>query len=94
MSRLAFTTFAIMKAPYGNEQVRGFEVLTQPVFNRAETKAGFIDRAIELDDFGHLTNFERDWGAWGPFAVPRFYDGGHNTASDTRAGTLSLSRTF
>jgi len=94
MPRLAFTTFAIMKAPYGNEQVAGFEALTPSVFRRAETAEGFIDRAVELDAKHHLTNFERDWGAWGPFAVPRFYDGGHETATDTRAGTLSLWRSI
>lgn len=92
MARLAFTTFAIMKAPYGDPQVHGFEALTPGVFRRAEAAEGFIDRARELDDQSHLTNFERDWGAWGPFAVPRFYDGGHDTASDTRASTLSLWR--
>ena len=90
MSRLAFTTFAIMHSPYGNKTVAGFEALTPAVFNKAEGAAGFIDRAKELDDNIELTNFERDWGAWGEFTVPRFYDGGFETASDTRASTLSL----
>ena len=90
MPRLAFTTFAIMKAPYGNPVVAGFEALTEPVFRQSESAPGFIDRARELDGQTHLTNFERDWGLWGPFTVPSFYDGGHETASDTRASTLSL----
>lgn len=90
MARVAFTTFAIMKAPYGNPQVHGFESLTPAVFRQAENTTGFIDRARELDDNEHLTNFERDWGAWGPFAVPRFYDGGRDTANDTRASTVSI----
>lgn len=90
MPRLAFTTFAIMKGAYGDPVVRGFEKLTPPVFKKAEQAAGFIDRARELDDQDELTNFERDWGVWGKFAVPSFYDGGFETATDTRASTLSL----
>lgn len=90
MARLAFTTFAIMKQPYGHPEVHGFEALTPAVFREAERSPGFIARAKEVDDNNHLTNFERDWGAWGPFAVPKFYDGGHNTATDTRASTVSL----
>lgn len=90
MPRLAFTTFAIMKKPYGDPEVHGFESLTPAVFRHAENAPGFIDRAREIDDLTHLTNFERDWGAWGPFAVPSFYDGGYTTATDTRASTISL----
>ncbi|MCF4130067.1 DUF3291 domain-containing protein [Methylobacterium sp. SyP6R] len=91
MSRLAFTTFAIMLKPYGSEVVRGFEAITPAVFRHAEKAPGFITRARELDEDNEaLTNFERDWGPWGPFAVPRFYDGGRQTKTDTRASTLSL----
>ena len=90
MARLAFTTFAIMKAAYGNAVVHGFEALTPGVFRRAEQAPGFIDRARPVDDHEHLHNFDRDWGAWGRFSVPRFYDGGFETATDTRASTLSL----
>lgn len=90
MPRVAFATFAIMKAPYGNPEVHGFEALTPPVFRAAEASEGFIARATEVDDNTHLTNFERDWGPWGDFAVPRFYDGGFDTATDTRASTVSI----
>lgn len=94
MSNLAFTTFAIMKAPYGQPEVKGFEDLTGPSFRQAERSEGFLARATEIDDNPDLTNFERDWGAWGEFRVPRFYDGGFDTASDTRASTLSLWRSI
>jgi len=90
MARIAFTTFAIMKAAYGSPQVHGFERLTPAVFRQAEAAPGFIDRAREIDNNEHLTNFERDWGEWGPFAVPHFYDGGRDTANDTRASTVSI----
>ena len=90
MAYIAFTTFAIMKAPYGNPAVKGFEDLTPAAFLQAEQSPGFIARAVEIDDRSELTNFERDWGEWGEFKVPRFYDGGYKTDSDTRASTLSL----
>jgi len=90
--RLAFTTFAIMKAPYGSPEVKGFEDRTPDVFREAENAQGFIARAVEIDARHDLTNFERDWGPWGVFAVPSFYDGGRTTLTDTRASTLSIWR--
>jgi Domain of unknown function (DUF3291) len=90
MWRVAFTTFAILKQPYGNPEVQEFDDLTPPTFEEAESSAGFIARAKESPDQSHLTNFERDWGAWGRFDVPRFYTGGRTTETDSRASTLSL----
>jgi Domain of unknown function (DUF3291) len=92
LARLAFTTFAIMKAPYGDDAVRGFEDLTPPVFEAAEGSQGFIARATEIDDRPELSNFERDWGEWGPFRAPRFYGGGTALEEDSRASTISLWR--
>jgi hypothetical protein len=90
VAKLAFTTFAIMKGPYGDEVVHGFEALTPAVFRHAEAAAGFVARAKETDSENGLSNFERDWGAWGRFAAPRFYGGGTTLATDSRASTLSL----
>ncbi|MGW0563265.1 DUF3291 domain-containing protein [Streptomyces sp. NPDC003016] len=90
MSRVAFTTFAILKKPYGNPEVQEFDDLTPPTFEEAERSPGFIARAKEDPDQSHLTNFERDWGDWGKFDVPRFYTGGRTNETDSRASTLSL----
>jgi len=90
MSRVAFTTFAVLKQPYGNPEVQEFDDLTPPTFEEAEGSAGFIARAKEDPDQSHLTNFDRDWGRWGKFEVPRFYTGGRTDETDSRAGTLSL----
>jgi hypothetical protein len=87
---IAFSSFSIMKKPYGDPVVTGFEALTPPVFRVAEEAEGFIARAKEIDDLEHLGNFERDWGEWGEFAVPDYYDGGFTIAEETRAGTLSI----
>ena len=61
---IAFSSFSIMKKPYGDPVVAGFEALTPPVFKVAEKAEGFIARAKEIDDLEHLGNFERDWGEW------------------------------
>jgi hypothetical protein len=90
MSRIAFTTFAILKKPYGNPEVQEFDDRTPPTFEEAENSPGFIARAKEAPDQSDITNFERDWGEWGKFDVPRFYTGGRTTETDSRASTLSL----
>lgn len=92
MSRVAFTTFAVLKQPYGHPQVQPFDDRTPAVFAEAEGSPGFIARAKEMSGGTEVSNFERDWGGWGGFAVPRFYAGGRTTATDSRASTLSLWR--
>ncbi len=72
---IAFSSFSIMKKPYGDPVVAGFENLTPPVFQVAEQAKGFIARAKVSDNLEHLGNFERDWGVWGAFAVLDYYDG-------------------
>ena len=58
---IAFSSFSIIKKPYGDPVVSGFEDLTPSVFKFAESAEGFIARAKEIDDLEHLSNFERDW---------------------------------
>jgi hypothetical protein len=90
MPRVAFTTFAILKKPYGNPEVQGYDDLTPDAFEAAEDSPGFIARAKEDAEESHLSNFVRHWGEWGKFDVPRFYTGGRTTETDSRASTLSL----
>ena len=91
MARLAFTTFAVAQVPFGQPAVEGFLRLEPHVFKQAEASEGFIDRARGLDDeAAPLADAERDYGVWGPMVSPRFYDGGADLNSETRASTLSL----
>ena len=89
---IAFSSFSIMKKPYGDPVVAGFESLTLSVFQVAEQARGFIARAKVTDNLEHLGNFERDWGAWGAFAVPDYYDGGFTPADETHAHAKHLGR--
>ncbi|GAA1407894.1 MULTISPECIES: DUF3291 domain-containing protein [Oerskovia] len=92
MPRIAFTTFAILRAPYGEPEVQDFDDMTPATFDEAERSEGFIARAKEDPGQSHLSNFQRDWGVWGTFEVPRFYTGGRTDELDSRASTLSLWR--
>jgi hypothetical protein len=88
--RLAFMTFSVMRAPYGDASVQEFDDRTPDVFAEAELADGFIARAKPLDDIPWMSNFHKNWGKWGPFAVPRFYLGGIAPGHSTQAQTLSL----
>ena len=60
---MAFSSFSIMKKPYGDPVVAGFESLTPPVSQVAEQAKSSIARAKVTDNLERLGNFERDWGA-------------------------------
>jgi hypothetical protein len=89
---LAFMTFSILRAPYGNAIVQDFDDRTPGAFAEAEKTDGFIDRARPVEDVPWMTNFQKDWGRWGPFAVPRFYLGGTTAGHTYQAQTLSVWR--
>jgi hypothetical protein len=69
--------------------VQAFDDRTPAVFAEAESSPGFIERAREVGQ-ADLSNFERNWGKWGRFCVPRFYTLGRTTGTDQRASTLTL----
>ncbi|MBP2314295.1 DUF3291 domain-containing protein [Azospirillum soli] len=89
---IALMTFSILRAPYGDSGVQDFDDRTPDVFVEAERTPGFIDRAKPVEDIPWMTNFQKDWGRWGPFAVPRFYLGGTTRGHTRQAQTLSLWR--
>ncbi|WP_375411105.1 DUF3291 domain-containing protein [uncultured Bradyrhizobium sp.] len=90
MAQLGFMTFSILRAPYGDALVQEFDDRTPDVFREAEHAPGFIARAKAVDGDEWKTNHQRDWGIWGPFAVPRFYLGGIAQGHSTQAQTLSI----
>jgi hypothetical protein len=59
MARIAFYTFALLRAKWGDPQVRGFEELVEPVSRSAGGSAGFLHLVYPDNSDGHL-------------AVPRF----------------------
>lgn len=92
MAHVAFFTFGILIEPPGHEKVQGFMDLVPSVFDTVAVADGFIDRAI-VDNWDEgKTLFEQDRGAWGPFAIPRFYTGSLELEELTAVQTLSLWR--
>jgi hypothetical protein len=83
--RIAFMTFSVLKASYGEPSVQEFDDRTPDTFAEAENSEGFIDRAKPVEDIAWMTNYQKDWGRWGPFAVPQFYPGGTSSCSSYQA---------
>ncbi|MCX4091984.1 DUF3291 domain-containing protein [Nocardia sp. alder85J] len=93
--RLAFTTFFVLKQAYGHPEVRDFEDAEPAVFETADTADGFVDRARSEESEplpATATNFDRNWGPWGRFAVPVFYTEPVAPGRDRRSSTLSIWR--
>ena len=90
MSKVCLMTYSVLRAPYGDSLVQDFDDRTPDVFAEAENSAGFISRAKQQDDQEWLTNYQREWGPWGPFAVPRFYNDGVTQGHSTQAQTISV----
>lgn len=64
LSLIAFTTLALMRAPYGDPQVQGFFDRMASVFAAAEGSEGFIARSVRDDRTGRHS--------WGEMVHPRF----------------------
>jgi hypothetical protein len=90
MPRIALMTFSVLRAPYGDPLVQEFDDRTPDVFAEAAGWSGYIDRAMPNPDTPWMTNFQKNWGRWGPFAVPRFYLGGTTSGHTKQAQTLSI----
>jgi hypothetical protein len=88
VARLAFYTFAILKQPWGHPEVQGFIDAVPGVFGELAGAEGFITRA-ERPDLKQ-SYFGQHYGAFGGFAVPRFYTHGTSLKDLRLAVTLSL----
>jgi hypothetical protein len=88
MAKLAFYTFGILSEPHGNARVQPFLDAFSDVFAAARAAPGYVDHAVKPDPSRH--SLGQDFGEWGLYAVPRFYDGGFVPSTITLAATLSL----
>ncbi len=91
--RIALYTFGILKHPRGCEAMAGFAALSPNVFGEVRAANGFIAHALsERPDLRGKSPLGEDFGAWGRYAVPRFYDGSPCPGEATVIATLSLWR--
>ena len=81
--RVAFTTFAILRAPPGDAQVQGFFDRLPDNFGAADRFEGFVARSIR-----DPVTLEHSWGK---MVRPRFFD---PASHDGTVATLSLWRSI
>ncbi len=91
MPRLALYTFGVLKSP-----LAGPAPLTRELHERGEAvyraigqQPGYLAHA-EAADGARGAHFDLDWGVWGEFAVPAWYDKGRTVDTTALATALSL----
>ncbi|MEU0133912.1 DUF3291 domain-containing protein [Streptomyces sp. NPDC006296] len=91
MPALALYTFGVLASPLADPAplTREFHELGEAVYRKIGQHPGYLARA-EAADAGPGVFFEADWGAWGEFAVPAWYDRGRTADTTALAATLSL----
>ncbi|MFE9467537.1 DUF3291 domain-containing protein [Streptomyces virginiae] len=91
MPHLALYTFGVLKSPLSDPAplTREFYDIGEAVYRNISRHPGYLARAEAADgDRGVL--FDAEWGAWGEFAVPRWYRKGRTVETTALATTLSL----
>ncbi|GHF26825.1 DUF3291 domain-containing protein [Streptomyces griseoluteus] len=91
MSQLALYTFGVLRSPLADATplTREFYETGAAVYRKISRHPGYLAHAEPADgDQGEL--FGADWGVWGDFAVPAWYDKGRTAKTTALAATLSL----
>ncbi|MFC9123213.1 DUF3291 domain-containing protein [Streptomyces sp. NPDC057067] len=91
MPQLALYTFGVLKSPLADPAplTREFYDIGEAVYREIDRRPGYLARAEALDGVPGML-FGADWGAWGEFAVPAWYDKGRTADTTALATTLSL----
>lgn len=91
MPRLALYTFGILKSPVTDPArlMREFNESGAAVYREVGQRPGYIARA-EAVDGSRGSMFDLDWGEWGEFVVPAWYEKGRTVETTALAATLSL----
>ena len=89
---LAVVNFAQTTSELYSSHMCDFRVATEAVYRQAESIDGHIASARPQDNCEHLSFFEREWGRWGPFRVPSYYQGGTKLGDIYEASALSVWR--
>ncbi|MFC7308862.1 DUF3291 domain-containing protein [Streptomyces monticola] len=91
MPHLALYTFGVLKSPLADSAplTRELQDSGRAIYQKISRHPGYLTRA-EAVDGGRGTHFDLDWGAWGEFAVPAWYDKGRTAETAALDSTLSL----
>ncbi|MGW7265970.1 DUF3291 domain-containing protein [Streptomyces sp. NPDC054842] len=91
MPQLVLYTFGVLKAPLADPAplTREFYDVGEAVYQTIRQHPGFLAHA-EAAGGDRGSHFDADWGAWGEFTVPTWYDKGRTVDTTALAATLSL----
>ncbi|MEU7044447.1 DUF3291 domain-containing protein [Streptomyces varsoviensis] len=91
MSHLALYTFGTLKAPLTDtgRLTREFHETSEGADREIRRHPGYIAQAKPADD-GRGALFDRDWGEWGEFTAPAWYEKGRTAETTAMIATLSL----
>ncbi|MET7639278.1 DUF3291 domain-containing protein [Streptomyces sp. NPDC005438] len=91
MPSLALYTFGVLTSPLADPAPlpREFHDRAGAVYRTISEHPGYLAHAVAADSEGG-TYFDVDWGAWGEFAVPAWYDKGRTAETVALAASLSL----
>ncbi len=91
MPQLALYTFGVLRSPLTDPAPRTGEFLDsgEAVYRTISQHPGYLAHA-EAADGERGGYFDLDWGAWGEFAVPAWYDKGRTVETIALAASLSL----
>ncbi|MGW1607311.1 DUF3291 domain-containing protein [Streptomyces eurythermus] len=91
MPQLALYTFGVLKSPLADPApaTQEFYDIGGAVYRKFSRQPGYLAHA-EAADGARGVLFGADWGAWGEFAVPSWYDKGRTAQTTALATTLSL----
>ncbi|MGV9340315.1 DUF3291 domain-containing protein [Streptomyces sp. NPDC003688] len=91
MPQLALYTFGVLTSPLADPAplTREFYDIGEAVYREMGRHPGYLGRA-EAAGGEQGVLFGADWGAWGEFAVPVWYDKGRTADTTALAATLSL----
>jgi hypothetical protein len=93
MSKLAIYTFGIIKDLYFSEALKDFSGSAPSVFAEAAATEGFIAHAGQArPDLRGTAKVGEDYGPWGVYTAPRFFDQMRKTSGASMVQTLSLWR--
>ncbi|MFG3284497.1 DUF3291 domain-containing protein [Streptomyces sp. NPDC048111] len=91
MSQLALYTFGVLKAPLADPAPLTHALIEsgEAVYPAISGHPGYLAHA-EAADGARGSHFELNWGAWGEFVVPSWYEKGRTPETTALAATLSL----
>ncbi|WP_369215870.1 DUF3291 domain-containing protein [Streptomyces flavofungini] len=91
MPHLALYTFGVLKSPLTDPGplTHALHDSGEAIYRKISQHPGYLAHAVAADG-ARGSHFDLDWGAWGEFTVPAWYDKGRTAETVALAATLSL----